>query len=154
MDPIKIKGSGAVMEVFENKVVITPKGFVGVVMRGSTGSKTILFKSVTAIQFKKAKITKGFLQFSFSGGSESKDGIMDAMKDENSFTFDAAQNEEMEHIRQYIEERIGGGPVTSSPQSGGSIADELSRLHQLLKDGAISETEFRDLKQHTLKRSG
>ena len=60
-------GAGAMLEVFEDKLAITPKGLSGFFFRGLKGTKTIPFFAISAIQFKKSGLTKGYLQFTLPG---------------------------------------------------------------------------------------
>jgi hypothetical protein len=88
-DSVKIKGVAAELEVFEDRIIITPKGVLGFLNKGIKGSKEIPLVSITAIQFKEAgSMLSGYLQFSILGGAESRSGILAAASDENTFMFD------------------------------------------------------------------
>lgn len=63
------------------------KGFQNYLNQGSKGEKSIPIKSITAIQIKEPRLTTGYIQFAYSGASESKGGVLDAVKDENTITF-------------------------------------------------------------------
>ena len=52
--------------------------------QGIKGEKTIPLKSITSIQLKKPGMTNGYIQFGILGGIESKSGVFNATKDENS----------------------------------------------------------------------
>lgn len=135
------------LEVFEDKVTITPKGLLGFLNKGLKGTKTLLYVSISAIQFKKGGLTNGYLQFSLPGGNESKGGVFAATKDENTFMFKPRDNEQAQKIRDFIEARIQAArsPMAVSPQP--SLADELKKLAELRDMGVLSEQEFLDAKQ-------
>ncbi|MEW5871452.1 MAG: tetratricopeptide repeat protein [Chloroflexota bacterium] len=65
-----MRGVQDLLEVYEDKVAITPKGVLGFLNKGLKGTKMIPFISITAIQFKKPGMTNGYLQFTLSGGNE------------------------------------------------------------------------------------
>lgn len=73
------KSVNGLLQLLDDKIMIIRKGF-------STpyrwGDKTIMIKNISAIQFVKAgALTSGYMQFSFSGGKESKGGLWNAAMD-------------------------------------------------------------------------
>jgi hypothetical protein len=148
MKPIySIRGIQDLLEVFEAKLTITPKGFTGLMNKGLKGTKTIPFSSISAMQLKQAGFFSGYLQFTLSGGTESKAGLLAATKDENTFMF-RWNNETMVEIRDFIEARQRQTPrslTASSPPAIPqiqSIADELAKLVILQEKGFLTIEEF------------
>ena len=146
----KFEGSGATLEVYPTKIVIKRHGLLSFLTQGSKGDKEIFIKNITAIQLKEPGFTKGFIQFSLSGESASKGGAFDAVKDENSImigtmpvykTFVAAKNLIESHIQ---------GQNKPQVQQPVSIADELSKLVELKKEGFLTEEEFQEQKRKLL----
>ena len=153
MEPIySMKGVQDLLEVYEDKVTITPKGFTGLVNKGLKGTKTIPFVSISAVQFKKSGWTSGYLQFTLTGGIESRGGVFEATKDENTFMFAGAPaNIQAEKIRAYIEGRMH--EMRSQPMQAAapvSVADELSKLAGLKEKGVLSEAEFQEAKRRLI----
>ncbi len=149
----KIKGQQDVLEIFDDKITITPTGLSGLVNKGLKGGKTIPYRSITAIQFKSAGLfITGYIQFTIHGGNESKGGVLAAVRDENSFLFSAKMNAEMENVKKFIEEKMASleGPGSTSVSS---LADELTKLSGLRASGAISDAEFSEIKSQLIKRS-
>jgi hypothetical protein len=71
-----MRGVQDLLEVFEDRVAISPKGFMGFMNKGLKGTKEIPFTSVVAVQFKEAgAVFSGYLQFTIPGGNESKGGL-------------------------------------------------------------------------------
>lgn len=100
-----MKGVGELLEVYEDKVTITPKGVMGFLSKGPTkGQRRSLLLDFT-IQFKKPGLTSGYLQFTLPGGNESFGGVFAAASDENTFMF-AGQNEVALEIKEYIQKRM------------------------------------------------
>ena len=148
MTPVyTMAGVGEILEVFEDKVRITPQGVLGFLTKGLKGTKTIPIASMRAIQFKKSAMTNGYLQFTVPGGNESRGGVFSAASDENTFMF-AGQNELAESIRDFIEARmqVGRSPAKAA---AGWVA-ELSQLAELRSQGALSEEEFQRAKEKLL----
>src|SRR5689334_24999415 len=106
MSVYRLKSAGTEIEVFEDKLTITPKGLLGMMNRGLKGMKTIPFSSITAIQHKRAGLLSGYLQFTVPGGNESRGGVFAAVKDENTFMYrNAKDNGLVEEMKNYIERR-------------------------------------------------
>jgi len=134
-------GVNSLLEVFGDKLTITPKGFSGFLSKGLKGTKTIPFTSITAIQFKKSGFLNGYLQFTMPGGVESRGGILAASSDENTLMF-SGQNDLAIEIKDYIEKRIQELRSPSSATASGGVADELQKLAALQSSGILSEDEF------------
>ncbi len=155
----QMKGVNDLLEVYENKLVITPKGVMGFLNKGLKGQKEIPFRSITAIQFKKAgSMTKGYLQFTIPGGKESKSGLMAAVRDENTFMFGSgtgfgndALNRKVEEIKRYIETQQMARESPPAPQAA-SLTDELAKLAILRDQGILSEDEFEAAKHRLIHR--
>lgn len=145
-----MKGVMGVLEVYEDKVTITPKGVTGFLTKGLKGTKTIPLFSISAIQFKKSGITNGYLQFTVPGGNESKAGLRAAAYDENSFIF-RGKNEKALEIKEYIEERIQQLRNPQVTSSGPSLSDELQKLADLKAQGILSEEEFQTAKRRLIE---
>lgn len=153
----KVTGVGGEMEVFEDKVELTPKGLLGVLNKGLKGTKTIPFVSITAVQHKKAGLMSGYLQFTLPGGSESRGGIHAAARDENTFMYaKASSNALVAEIKEYIERRcreIRNGAGERSTEGPG-LVDQLAKLGDLRRSGVLSEVEFERAKHRLLSGSG
>jgi hypothetical protein len=143
----KMAGVAETLEVFDDKLTITPQGVVGFLSKGLKGTKTIPFRSITAIQFKKAGFTSGYLQFTIPGGMESRGGIFDAASDENTFMFgnNSGNNERAVEIKDYIETKIEELRVPKAAPSA-SLSDEISKLAALKAQGLLSDEEFQSAK--------
>jgi Short C-terminal domain len=129
------------LEVYSDRIAITPKGVLGFLNKGLKGTKTIPFTSITAMQFKKADVlTSGFLQFTVLGGNESRGGILAATKDENSFFF-RSDNESALRIKDYVEKRVQEMRHAHSATPS-SIADEIQKLGALKAQGLLTDSEF------------
>ena len=90
----------------DKKLIIKRKGLFGMALHGLKGDKTIPYKSITAIQFKKAGFQYGFIQFSIIGGREAKGGYMQSIQDENSVLFNKKNQPEFEKFKDFIENKI------------------------------------------------
>jgi hypothetical protein len=152
--PIRMQGIQDIIEVYEDKITITPKGFLGAINKGFKGTKTIPFISITAIQFKKSgAIFSGYLQFTLSGGIESRGGIFDATKDENTFMFAGEEaNINAEKIKIYIEQQIQKlrTPVVQHQPAQASLSSELEKLADLKNKGVLTDEEFQAAKKRLI----
>lgn len=148
------EGSGAILIVDENKIIIKRKGVLSFLNHGSKGDKEIFIKNITAIQLKKPGLTKGFIQFSLSGETASKGGVLDAVKDENSILIgDSKQYNDFVKAKELIESKINkSSNPTTITQNTHSVADELIKLASLKDSGILTQEEFDIQKQKILNK--
>lgn len=100
-------GVGGQITLYSNRLEIKRKGALGFISHGMDGTKIIFLKSITGLQYKECgKVTNGYLQIIFQGSQESKNGIFDATKDENTVMFAKAVEEKFAQIRDYIISKI------------------------------------------------
>ena len=144
-----VQGVGGELEVFDDKLSITPKGALGFMTKGLKGTKTILFSSITGIQYKKPGMTNGYLQFTIPGGNESKGGVFAAASDENTFMFEAKVDDVVVKVKDFIEKRIKEMRQPAPAQTA-SAADEIRKLAALREQGLLSEEEFSNGKKKLL----
>jgi len=150
-----MQGVNDVLRVYEDRVTITTQGLMGFISKGLKGTKTIPYDSVTAIQFKRAGWTTGYIQFTIPGGHESHGGVMAAGMDENTFMFysNVSQgdegNKQAEEIKEYIEAKIKEirAPKSSSVPS---LGDELAKIAALKAQGVLSDEEFQAAKKRLI----
>ena len=147
-----LKGKQDLLEVYEDRVAITPKGVLGFMNKGLKGTKEIPFDSITAIQFKEASgIFNGFLQFTIGGGNESKGGLFAATRDENTFMFAGVKNNPfVTEIKAYVDRAISKLKSPQVSSSALSLSDELRKLGELRNEGILSEEEFTVAKRRLL----
>jgi hypothetical protein len=144
---LEAKGTNGTLEFDGQTVTIKRTGFSARMLVGG-GEKRIPVASLTAVQWRKAGLTTGFIQFTLAGGIErrSKPGQTgsDAKHDENTVTFHARQQPTFEPIREAIEQAIAArhAPQTAAPVATASIADELGKLAALRDQGVISAQDF------------
>ena len=109
---VKSSANGQVMNVYEDKIELTQKGFIGFLSRGLSGTKTYYYKDITTVQFKNCGWTAGFFEFTFAGGIDKKGGLFAGADNDNRFVFGKATignakklAAEMEKVNEYIQER-------------------------------------------------
>lgn len=140
-----LKGIGELLEVYEDKVTISPVGIMGMIRKGLQGSRTIPFFSIWGIEFKKAGLTRGYIQFSLPGNLELKKGRGFQSADDNTFMF-TGQNEQAAEIAGYLEKRIQEAhKPKGSAADHGSISDEIEKLAGLKARGSITNDQFNNL---------
>jgi DNA-directed RNA polymerase subunit RPC12/RpoP len=137
-------GIGDRLEVFDDRLTISPNGVMGLLTKGLKGKKTIPFASIRATQFKEAgAVFSGFLQFSILGGVESTGGLFAAAKDENTFMFaHEKNNSKASQIMEFIESKTRELQSPKSTPRSDNLADQLQSLSKLKDQGILSEEEF------------
>lgn len=101
---ITANGVNGQLILYPNRVEIKRKGALSFITHGMYGAKIIFIKSISGLQYKESgKVTSGYLQIIFQGSQESKNGLFDATKDENTVMFAKPEEEEkFAQIRDYI----------------------------------------------------
>lgn len=135
-------GVGGQIEVDDRFITIRRKGLLAKSAHGLKGEKRIPLSAVTAVQFKLANnLTNGYIQFSLSGGSESRRGLQDAIRDENTVMFHKKHLRDFEAIRDYVEARLGGSGQAAGPNAP-DLVGQLERLAALRDSGVLTQGEF------------
>jgi hypothetical protein len=142
------KGYNGQLIVRERTIVINRKAVVGFLSHPTSGEKEIQIGSIHAVQVKKPGLTVGFIQFSVSGGVESRRGVMDATRDENTVTF-RSNYEAFAKAKQLVEQRMAELRAPSrAPEA--SAMDELAKLAELHRNGVVTDEEFAQKKKQLL----
>lgn len=149
----EMTGVQDLLHVFTDRVEITPKGILGFLNKGITGTKYIPFSSIVAVQFKESgAVFSGFLQFTIPGGVESRRGIFAATKDENTFMFIGAANNALARtIKHHIDQAVAKGKESQTSLSRTSLADELQKLSDLKSQGILTDQEFQAAKSKLIR---
>ncbi|MES4891409.1 DUF4429 domain-containing protein [Streptomyces sp. NPDC096012] len=155
---IEVKGKSGQVQFDGQYVTITRKGFLARSLVGK-GEKRLHISQISSVQWKPAgAVVNGFIQFGLPGGVErrSKFGnqTQDALKDENSVVFTKQQMPQFEELRQALDAAIAQHHApqqpTSAPSPAPSVADELTKLGQLLQQGILTQAEFEQQKARLL----
>ena len=151
----KIEGvRGRNIRVYKDKAVIIVKVGFGSFLTGNAtdGEKTIYYKDVISVQFKKSGVAIGYLQLETA--SATMNNKHNNFFNENSFTFDTTKvsNEQMEEVANYVKKRVEAYKNIETVQVNNfSMADEIKKYKELLDMGAITQEEFDVKKKELLK---
>src|SRR6056297_1311375 len=147
----KAKGVNGQLELLKNKIVIKRKGSLSFLTQGLKGNKEIQIKQISSIQLKSAgALTNGYIQFSFIGGQETKGGIFNATRDENSIMFKSKQEENFIEIKNMIEEKLDQYNKNTESSNSSRGLNDLEKLAELRDKDIITEEEFEAKKQEIL----
>lgn len=149
-DSFTARGRNGQLTVTPTKIIISRKGAMGFLTQGHKGEKEISIDQISAIQFKKNGLaTAGYIQFSFLGGGETKQGVRDAVRDENSVMFGKGAEPDFLKAKELIEQyRAASRQPSASPAH--SVADELEKLLALREKGVLTDDEFTAQKNRLL----
>lgn len=140
----ELRGVQDLLQAYEDRLAITPKGVLGFLNKGLKGTKEIPFRSIIAVQFRPAGlVVSGYLQFTIAGGNESKGGVFGATQDENTFMFVKAANAEAKAIKDFVDGKIAAlHAPQAARQDKNSLAEQISELATLRQQGILSDEEF------------
>lgn len=146
----KMVGQTEFLEVFPDRLTITPKGGLGLQTHGSQGIREISVHLLLDIGYKLPGFSSGYLQFTMAGGTG---GSARTPTDTNTFRF-VKSSENIDaagQITAYIQERMQAARTPpSSSAAAVSLSDELGKLAALRDQGALTNAEFQAAKQRLL----
>ena len=146
---LSLKSNGKyTIEVDANCIKVAQKGFMNMMNKGLSGTKTYPFSSLSSIQFKEPGITTGYLQFILTGSIENKRGVSGAVKDENSILFSKKELPLILELKEYVEYKINNKIANNSTAISG--ADEILKYKELLDQGILTQEEFDAKKKQLL----
>lgn len=128
-------------------IKINRKGILNRIIK-STGDKNIRISSLSGVQLKKPGLRTGYIQFIFSGSTDTS-GLLDAVEDDNTILFHKKEYATALELRDHIEQIISSEGSALQTTSA-TTADELMKLKQLLDDGALTKREYDTQKQRLL----
>jgi hypothetical protein len=148
--------SSAATVRFDGQAVTIDRPKAGFVDRGT---RTIPIGQITAIQWKAPTALRGgYLKFLIAGTQErqynrSSMFMADVLKDPDAVLVGNRNKAAFEALRAAIEQAISqqqAGYPQPAPAAGGSLADELAKLQQLVQMGALTPAEFEQAKARLL----
>ncbi len=126
---------GRRMALYPNKCeIITDVTLGSVITSNATdGSKTIFFKDCTGVQFKKAKLTIGYLQIEAPGVQ--MNNVASNFFSENTFTFElnnvtGVTNEFMDQVYEYVQMRVEGYKYNDDALLNAELPPLLAQMHE------------------------
>ncbi|WP_270790061.1 DUF4429 domain-containing protein [Enterococcus diestrammenae] len=103
----EIKHAKAVVRIDKYFIRIARKSsFTNVMLQGLDGEKSIVLSQVTAYQLKAPGKTTGYLQIVYPGSQDTKGGVVDAVKDENTIIFLDDDIPKIVEIKNILEQAI------------------------------------------------
>ncbi len=143
------KGVNGQLALLDGRVRISKKGVLGFLTSGFKGDKEIQISSISSIQFKKAGLVNGYVQFAFMGSGEAKGGVFQAASDENTVMFNKKQQPSFEAIRDEVQRLMNAASAGGSDTATIDIPDQIKKLAELRDQGILSGEEF-DMKKASL----
>lgn len=140
------------LELCDDIVKITRRGFLNALNTGMNGTRTILISSITAVQMKPGSTwTGGYILFSYAGSKPFMGGLLDAINDPDAFLFNDSLNEQVAEFKTRVEQKMRElkqpAPVNNS---SGTLTDELRKLAEFKNQGILTQAEFDAAKKKLL----
>ncbi len=139
METMAVSGVNGQIELLEDRVRITRRGFLAFSAHPWGGETEILLSELTAVKFKRATwMASGFIQFMYAGSLETK-GFHKTVADENAVMFWPHQNVEFSELRDAIDARRRELTGSGTPRDELTALAKLAELH---KAGILTDSEF------------
>ena len=134
-----VTGMNGQVELLDDRVRITRKGFIAFQFHPWGGAKEILLSEITAIKFRNATWSaRGFIQFIYPGGHEVK-GYSKTVADENVVMFAARDNPGFSQLRDAIDEKRRRLREADTSMNELAVLEKLAELHT---SGVLTDDEF------------
>ncbi len=159
---MKIDGQNGNAIAYDNKIVLSRKGFKAFMVQGFAGDRTFYYKDITSIDFRKPSlIANGYIKIITSGIQDTNNAknnflgsTMEAAKDPNTVILRAFKKDtanKTEEFYNLIMRKIAASKeISSNSNHFISNADEIKKFKELLDIGAISKEEFEKKKNELL----
>lgn len=144
------EGINGQLEIFNNKVIITRKGFNNFSLK-HTGDKTIPISSIHSVELSEGGVfSNGYLQLGIAGSLEGRHGNWDAVNNENTIMINKSMIGNAKEIKKLLEDLIFNPEKYNKVQENFSVADELKKYKELLDMNVITQEEFNKKKKELL----
>ena len=153
------KGVNGQVTLFEDRIRIERKGGLAFVSYGFRGTKEILVREMTSLEYKDAGgVLNGHILFLYRGGRDVKTSVFgdnSIASNENAVIFDRDNQAAFTTLREMLNEKIDqyNNPQQTVMQTGPSYLDELKKLGELRDAGVITPDEFEQEKAKLLAKS-
>ncbi|OFZ58152.1 MAG: hypothetical protein A2381_05250 [Bdellovibrionales bacterium RIFOXYB1_FULL_37_110] len=153
MTSFKIEGIKEYLEVFDDKIVLSPKDKETYYSQEKKleQESQILFEQIFKIDFESAgKFTNGYIHFILKDKLD-ENVFADAHKDGCVFLFDFFRNEKMKDIVRIITNRISD-QVGPQPHDTKKMIKELMEIKDLHQKGALTKKEYDEQLKNLVKK--
>lgn len=156
---MELKGSNGTISAYNDRVIISRKGFLAFAASGYKGDRTFFYRDITGIDYKEPGMTNGYIKLLTPGCNNSSPGntlfgtTKEGIQDENAVILRGLNSNVLKacnDMYNLLMDKLNS-VKSSSPQSASSVsaADEILKFKQLLDSGIISQEEF-DAKKRQL----
>lgn len=141
------EGVNGQVELLEDRVRITRRGFMAFGAHPWGGAKEILLSEITAIKFRHVTWTaSGFIQFMYPGGQETK-GFHKTVADENAVMFWRRHEPDFIELKDAINKKRRQLREADTSTNDLAVLEKLAELH---KSGVLTDDEFAAKKKQIL----
>lgn len=131
----------------DSEIIINRKGLNNFLNVGLTSGKTIPISNITAVQFKEAGLSSGYIQLSVLGDKGQRG--LTANTDENTIMFSKKYQDHALRIKDIIENKITN-KLSSEQTNIKNNLKQLKTLKELLDSEIITQDEFNQKKKQLL----
>lgn len=155
---MKVIGYNGSIEVFDTTLLIEREGMEAFFSNGLKGNKEIYLNKISSIQIKKSGLlSKGYIHFGFSEGSENKNSSFIPDTDKNTVLFSDDKEEDFLNLKSFIEKKIKA--LNNENQTNSYSLEIAKRMKEHLNNGknileaeALAKMEFvLDNEKNTIK---
>ncbi|WP_407346410.1 SHOCT domain-containing protein [Lactococcus petauri] len=132
----------------DSEIIINRKGLNNFLNVGLTSGKTIPISNITAVQFKEAGLSSGYIQLSVLGDKGQRG--LTANTDENTIMFSKKYQDHALRIKDIIENKITNNQLSSEQTNTKNNLKQLKTLKELLDSEIITQDEFNQKKKQLL----
>jgi hypothetical protein len=154
---MSLKATNGILNIYEDRVVISRKTGAGVLMQGLKGDLPLFYKDLASVEFRKPTIwANGYIKFILRGVASGNAAVRltgwstaESAKDPNTLILRAfnkktpvESEKAYDIVMKKISEAKSQSNVVAQTVQATSDADELTKFKKLLDDGIITQEEF------------
>ena len=153
------KGVNGQVSLLEDRIRIERKGGISFIAYGFRGTKEILIREITSIEYKDAGgVLNGHILFLYRGGRDEKTSVFGGnsiVSNENAVIFDRDNQVAFNTLKGMLNDKMNqySNPQQVVMQTSSSYLDELKKLGELRDAGVITSDEFDQEKAKLLSQS-
>lgn len=156
---ISVKGTNGTITAYEDRIIISRKGFMAIMAQGFKGDRTFYYKDISGIEYKKPGMINGYFKVVVPGTLSANAGVgmfgtsQQSLADDNTVVLRMFRNVPAESQKLYdiVMKKIA--EIRDSENTSASTysqADEISKFKSLLDNGAITQEEYDNKKRQLL----
>jgi len=157
---MSLKATNGTVIAYEDRVVISRKGFAAWATQGFKGDRTFFYSDLSGIEYKKPGMINGYMKFITAGTRDISPGVglmgssLKSVQDENTVilrAFNTKVPKSSEELYRLLMDKVQAAKSRTAPSFAlESAPEQIMKYKELVDAGVITEEEFNLKKKQLL----